>query len=212
MIKLKRVVSCIVALVCISSTMLYVRAENVQNESEANTILKEIIIEYSEENDEFTAALDLNGFDVGEKITLYDTEECTVSLEYINFIPASTKGRAANSYDSGWSSGYMPSGTSTYEVSMTTNDIYVHFYTDVTCYPVSLTAPYRYSINVPVLQEITYFMPASTRLEANNSNPAVAKVIFAAETAYGNTIDNGSLSFEVDYLGRCRTRWSYNYI
>lgn len=148
-------------------------------------------------------------FAEGDTIVLYNNEETGDKVQ-ITVISQEPSISTRDSYDSGWSAGYIPSGFGTYRAEMDTFWVDLSYVVDVTAYPVEMLSIYNVSA-VTLLYHISSIESYIGRSSAGTS-PAYATcefVVIPEEFGAIGGSNAGYLTFQINSLGQCRAMWKY---
>lgn len=158
---------------------------------------------------EMFADFSLDNFEVGDEIILYrdSITNATVSIVVNDFQPAAS---TYASGDSGWGSGFAPTGTYTLTPNYQEGLIYIGFTLDVSTYPVNFDLIYNPNISNPFNQvsDISYSI---IRASATSNQPAIASMTFVDSviTDIIGSATSGYLTFQMNENGNTRVQWKY---
>ena len=155
------------------------------------------------------ADINISSAQTGDKIILYRNLETgeTVSID-IDEIASEVNTRASG--DTGWSSGWLTSGTTTITPNYQSGLLYIGFTMSVSAFPVTINNVYNPVVEIPIHQasEVNTHIVSKT---ATNSIPATASMTFVSAliTDLVGSATSGYVTCHINSDGNVRVEWRY---
>lgn len=216
--KLFKIIICFLSICCLLASSIPVSAIEIYNQDDipngftqiyVSNISSNVNVYENDSTGEKCAIFNPCDFAEGDTIVLYNDKDTGDKVQ-ITVISQEPSISTYDSYDSGWSAGYIPSGFGTYRAEMDTFLVDLQYVVDVTAYPVKMLSIYNVSM------ESWFYHTNTLESYIGRSSAGVAPAYATCEfivTAEQLGVIGGSLSgyltLQINSSGQCRAMWGY---
>lgn len=216
--KLLKIIICLLCICCLLAYSIPVNAVDIYNENDipngftqiyVSNISNNVDVYENDSTGEKCAIFNPCDFTEGDTIVLYNDEETGDKVQ-ITVISQEPSISTCDSYDSGWSAGYIPSGFGTYTAEMDTLFVDLSYVVDVTAYPVKMLSIYNVAMESWLYH--TNSLESYIGRSSAGAAPAYATCEFIVTAEQLGIIGGslaGYLTLQINSSGQCRAMWGF---